>query len=235
MSKEEKKDNRVKKNDEGRRGGLWLLIDFPIAIVSALFLSAFISYLIEAVGMFFEWWDLPGVLHSQKMVVSELGYLNDRLDKSVIEWMSGVSVKEVFDSSVGSVAEFFGFIGVGEYAQGDYRGGIGAYIGAFVNIVILTFIRFLVFVFALPLFFINAWVGFVIGAFERDKRRAGIGRESGAIFQFTRRSVPFTVGIPLFLYLAWPDSIDPLFIIYPFAAFFGIMVAYATASYRKYM
>lgn len=228
-------DKRTGKKEEGKRGLFYYLFAMPLAIASALIFSAFISYVIEAVGMLFDFWDEPGVLHSQIMVEKELEHLNHRLDKSVIESISGISVKEIFDFTVGTFAEWFRWLGLLSYAQGNISGGFGAYVGALVNMLLLTFMRFMVFVFALPLFGLWAYVGFIVGVFERDKRKAGIGRESGALFNASRKTVPLGIAIPFFLYLAWPQSIDPLFIIYPFAVFLGVVIAYMAASYRKYM
>lgn len=228
-------DKRTEKNEEARKGVIHAIFTWPIAIISALFISALISYLIEVLGMLFDWWDLPGVLHSQKMVEQELVHLNDRLDKSVIEWASGVTVKEIFDNTIGYVEDGLSWLGLMSFANSNATGGFGAYLGAMANMILLTAMRFMVFVFALPLFGIWGYVGFIIGVFERDKRRAGIGRESGAIFQASRKLVPLSLAIPFFAYLAWPNSIDPLFIIFPFAVFLGIAIAYTAASYRKYM
>jgi hypothetical protein len=229
------RDKRESKTEEGRKGLLSTILTLPVVIVSALLISALVSFIIEAAGIAFNWWEEPGVLHSQRMVEQEIYYLNDRLEKNILEPLSGVTVKEAFDRTVGNVASAIDWIGLGGYGRSNATGGFGAYLGAAANMILLTCIRFLVFVFALVLYLLFGYVGLSIGLLERDKRKAGGGRESGTIFQFARSCVPISIALPLFLYLAWPNSIDPVWIMFPFAASFGVAVAYMAASYKKYI
>ena len=232
---EQHRDRREQKAAESKRGVLHTLSSLPFLMIKALLISAVISFIIEALGIAFNWWDEPGVLHSQKMVQQEILYLNDRLNKNLLEPITGVTVKQAFDVTVGNVARAVSWIGLGQYGQNPSVNGVGTYLGAAANMIILTCIRFLVFMFALVLYVFFGWVGFTIGLLERDKRKAGGGRESGTIFQLAKSCVPISVGLPLILYLAWPNSIDPVWIMFPFAASFGIAVAYMAASYKKYI
>jgi hypothetical protein len=234
MAKRER-DKREQKTEEGRKGLLFTVLTLPFVILSALLISALVSFVIEAAGIAFDWWDEPGVLHSQKMVEQEIYYLNDRLEKNILEPLTGVTVQDAFEKTVGNVAKFINWIGLGSYGKSQADGGFGAYIGAAANMIILTCIRFLVFIFALVLYVLFGWVGLSIGLLERDKRKAGGGRESGTIFQLARACVPISIALPLFLYLTWPNSIDPVWIMFPFAAGFGLAVAYMAASYKKYI
>jgi len=230
-----KEDKRASSGEKSKKGLSYFLLELPALLVLGLFISALISTLIEWCGMWFGWWDVKGVLHSQMMIRQELMFLNDKLDKNLLEPISGITVKSVFDITVGKVSEFLHYIGVYSFGTEPGRQSFGDYAGALGNMVILTFIRAMVFVFALPMFVLFAWVGLVIGMIERDKRRAGGGRESGAIFQLARASVVPSIGLAWFLYLAWPNSIDPVFIIFPFAVCFGTAIAYMSASFKKYV
>lgn len=231
---EKYKDKRQEAGSRVGGGVFSAILNLPLHILFAIFVSAFISFIIEALGIWFGWWDQPGVLHSQSMVEQEIIYLNDRLHKSVLEPVSGITVQQSFEYVLGKVVGFFEFLGVAHYGKGDYYGGFGAYVGAAVNMFILTVLRFMVFVFSLVLYLFFGWVGLSVGILERDKRRAGLGRESGTIFQISRSMVPISVVVPMIIYMSYPDSIDPVFIMWPAAAVFGVSVAYMAASFKKY-
>ena len=225
-------DKRVSSSEN--RGLFGYLVAVPVYIFITLFVSALISTAIEWCGMAFDWWEPSGLAHSQAMVQQELAYLNIKLEHNALELFTGVTAKSIFDNTVGTIANWMSDLGVMSLGQVD-GGGVSTYLGAAVNMMLLTFIRFFVFIFSLVMFAFFGVVGFVIGIFERDKRRAGGGRESGAIFKLSRSLVVPSFSFAAFLYLAWPNSIDPVFIIFPFAAGFGVAVAYTTASYKKYI
>ncbi len=229
------RDKRAQSGNEAKKGFFETLLTLPFAIISAILISALVSFIIEATGMWFEWWVEPGVLHSQKMVEQELMYLNDRLDKTILEPITGITVQQTFEYTVGKLFSGLQWLGLAQFGYGQHYGGPAAYLGAAVNMLMLTVIRFMVFVFALVLYVLFGWVGFTIGLLERDKRRAGGGRESGTVFQTARNLVPFSVVVPMIIYLSWPNSIDPVWVMWPAAACFGIAVAYMVASYKKYI
>lgn len=228
----DKNDKRANRSED--KSLFSIVLGLPITLFVTLALSALISTCIEWAGMYFDWWDVKGILHSQQMVTAELGHLNARLSKNIVELTTGVTVKDMFDATVGFIAMKFEHWGLLHYGQRG-SGFLGVYVGAAVNIFLLTFIRFFVFLFSIVMFILFGLVGFTIGVFERDKRRAGGGRESGAIFHLARRSVAPSVGLAAFLYLAWPNTIDPVLIIFPFAVAFGVAVAYMAAAYKKYV
>lgn len=225
-------DKRTSSNEN--KGLFGYLISVPFYLFVTLVISAMISTIIEWCGMWFDWWDVKGIAHSEYMVAQEMKYLNLRLDKNPLQLTTGITIKEAFDLTVGTIVGWMHEFGLLSF-KGSTSGGLGIYMGAAVNMMLLTFIRFFVFIFSLVMFFFFGMVGFVIGIFERDKRRAGGGRESGAIFKLSKSLITPSLAIAAFLYLAWPNSIDPVFIIFPFAAMFGIAIAYTTAAYKKYI
>lgn len=231
MAEENKKTNNQDKRTEDD-GFITQCLKLPFRIFQMLLISAFISSLVEVVGMATDFWDIKGIGHSQMMLTQELEYLQIALAKNIFTHFSGLTVQTLFDNTVGYVFEFFQLLG---FFDGSTPNGIiGTYIGAVVNIFAVTFMRFFVFVFTLPLYFIFGYVGLMIGIVERDKRRAGGGRESGALFQFFKSSVVPSVALALFIYLAWPDSLNPTYVFFPSALLFATAAAYMTASYKKY-
>lgn len=77
----------------------------------------------------------------------------------------------------------------------------------------------------LPLFLMAAFVGLIDGLVRRDIRRFGAGRESEFIYHRARASlIPLAV-LPRGTYLALPVSVNPLLILLPSAAIFGVAVA----------
>lgn len=235
MAKNDRKDNRKENADKGRDSLFKTTIDIALFIPISLLISALISTIIEWLGMLFGWWDQSGILHSQLMVENELIFLNDRLDKSILEYFSGITVKEVFDYFVLELSNLLNDVGLWSYAVSSNNSTFGDYIGAFVNMLILVAIRALVFLFGLPTFVLFGWVGFILGLNERDKRKAGGGRESGVIFSMSKKYVKPSILVSGFLYLAWPNSIDPVYIVFPFSCLFALSIAYMSASYKKYV
>lgn len=227
-----KRDDTKKDKRANNDSLLNTLLKLPFTIMMMLFISAIVSSVIELLGIYFGWWEQPGVKHSELMLRQELEYLRITLAKNAITAVSGLTVQTLFDNSVGYVFRFFNHIGL--FDNPDFTIGLGAYIGAIVNIFLLTFMRFFVFVFSIPLYFIFGYVALVIGMFERDRRRVGGGRESGTLFQLSRNSILPSISIALFLYLAWPDSINPVYIFFPSAFLCATAIAYMTASYKKY-
>ncbi|KZN63376.1 DUF4400 domain-containing protein [Pseudoalteromonas luteoviolacea] len=229
MAKNKDAKNDKRTNDESLVG---TLLNLPYVILCMLLVSAFVSSVIEVLGIMFDWWAEPGIKHSQIMLQSEVEYLRVTLAKNAITYVSGLSVQTLFDSSIGKIFVFFNSVGLLEQTQ--YKDGIGVYVGAVLNIFLITFLRFFVFLFSFPLYLIFGYVAFSVGIFERDKRRAGGGRESGTIFQLAKSSIAPSISVALFIYLAWPDSINPVFVFFPSAVVFAISIAYMTASYKKY-
>lgn len=225
--KNDHKDRRTKK-----KGLISTVLSSPLSLFFMLIVSAFVSSIFEIVGMATEFWDEPGIAHSDSMLRQEIIYAELNLSNNIITAISGVSVQTMFDNSIKPVFDLFNSIGRFESAR--YTHGFGAYVGAVVNMFLITFLRCFVFIFSLPLYFIFCYVGFTIGVFERDRRKAGGARESGTRFTLAKNGfIPF-ISIAFFIYLAFPDSINPVFIIFPSAVLCGISSAYFFTFFKKH-
>ena len=230
------RDKREEKVNKSRSSIFEVVIDALCYLPLFILFSAFFSACVEWLGIYNNWWDKVGVLHSQEMIRAELKYLNVRLEKNFLDSLSGVSVKDVFDNSVKLLMDGFEWLGLLKYGtHTDQVVSLGDYIGAGVNMVLLVSLRFIVFLFSLPQWLLFGYVGFTIGLVERQKRIAGAGREHGSVFKAAKRLLVPSIGVCLFVYLAWPEVIDPVFVITPFAILFGVVTMYFSAFYRKYI
>lgn len=104
-----------------------------------------------------------------------------------------------------------------------------------IYVTLMTLTRCVILVLTAPLFILAAIVGFTDGLVSRDLRRFGAGRESAFVYHHAKRMVT-----PIFLtgwliYLSLPFSIHPSLFLLPCALVFGLMIAIATASFKKYL
>ncbi len=49
---------------------------FLVNMIFWIVMALFFSVLIEILGIFFRWWNLPGALHANAILATELGWLN---------------------------------------------------------------------------------------------------------------------------------------------------------------
>lgn len=219
------------KRREPTRIGIALSLPFKAFI--ALLFSILISIIIEWIGMTFIWKN-EGVNHSRLMVNQEIQYINDRALKSVYTPLFGIQPKEFFQQIVSTTYKYLNKTGVWNGHQKEKSNIILEYLAAALYIMLVGVIRFSIFIFALPVFALFSVVGAVIGLVEREKRKAGGGRESSLYFEVSRAWILPSIGLSFIIYLAWPNSIDPSFVIIPFALSSGVAFMYMTASFKKY-
>ncbi|GAH36588.1 unnamed protein product [marine sediment metagenome] len=100
----------------------------------------------------------------------------------------------------------------------------------------LTFlVRVVVLVMTLPLFALAAFVAFLDGVVQRDIRRFGAGRESGFVYHRARALIAPLALLPWGIYLSFPISIHPLWILLPSAALLSVAIRVTAATFKKYL
>ena len=93
--KNDHKDRRTKK-----KGLISTVLSSPLSLFFMLIVSAFVSSIFEIVGMATEFWDEPGIAHSDSMLRQEIIYAELNLSNNIITAISGVSVQTMFDNSI---------------------------------------------------------------------------------------------------------------------------------------
>lgn len=229
-------------------GTVIALIKSIIALIATLVLAV----LLEWAGMAW-WWKEQGVEHSRMMLEKEVSYLNEQFRDSGIVTGSAhfaARMSERFFSVLAwarldEVAQWLKQPApatppqaVKERIKENWRQGLANaadHLIAAMTITQVFAVRLAILVMALPAFGLFALVGLCDGLVQRDLRRWGGGRESSFIYHHAKKFViPMFVGVWI-VYLGMPVSVNPSFIIVPFAALFGLSLAIVASTFKKYL
>lgn len=217
-----------------------------LKVLFSLVLALIFSIAIEIVGMNM-WWEEEGIMHSRQMLQYELDRFSEHAN--IIE-LSETQLKVVSLCLAGQkeVVRLANLSEISEKYQNitnDFNflpkslrafdfSTFESYVEATINITKVFALRLATLVLSIPLFAIILLVGFVDGLVERDLRKWGAGRESSTVFQLARSFIgPLAIGAWV-VYLGIPFSINPNYIILPFAILFGMSVRVTTERMKKY-
>lgn len=223
--------------EKKRSGLIGELIKLPFTLIWIVLLSIVCSIVIEWVGITFTWFSQPGSEHARQTMLAEMGYLDSQFTRSLLvsspvefaTWIVDTCYQWVFIKT--GIA---GWLEQGAESVG-WAGTLKTYLQAAMYVTLMTMTRCVILMLTSPLFILAAMVGFIDGLVSRDLRRFGAGRESAFIYHHAKRMVT-----PIFLtgwliYLSLPFSIHPNLFLLPCALLFGLMVAIATSSFKKYL
>jgi integrating conjugative element membrane protein (TIGR03747 family) len=99
----------------------------------------------------------------------------------------------------------------------------------------LFVVRLTVLALATPVFLLFSLVGLIDGLVQRDLRRWGGGRESSYLYHYAKGSVWAFLIAAWIIYLAMPVSINPAFVVVPFAILFAFSISITASTFRKYL
>lgn len=228
------------------------LITLPFRMLGVLLGSLLLSIFIECVGMHLLWPE-QGWKHSQRMFHYELNQISGHFTRSTIVQEPGKTTHRVIDTAYTwifvktGLLEWMGNVSVQARAPSKTNTRNFQYYLSQVYVVVesyviaaafttLTFtVRLLVLILTMPLFIMATFVGLVDGLVRRDIRKFGAGRESGFIYHRVKASVIPLAVLPWVLYLAFPISVHPLWILLPSAVLLGLAVSITASSFKKYL
>ena len=234
MARDEAPTHRAEKKRSGLVG---TLLKLPFTLMAIVVVSIFCSIVIEWIGIYFDWFSQTGSDHAYQTMVSEMGYLDSQFTRSLL-----VSAPVEFANRIVDTCYQWLFVksGVAAWAESGsgsegWLGVVKTYLQAGMYVTLMTLTRCVILILTSPLFVLAALVGFTDGLVSRDLRRFGAGRESAFIYHHAKRMVT-----PIFLtgwlvYLSLPFSIHPNLFLLPCALLFGMMIAIATSSFKKYL
>lgn len=240
--------NRRELDPAERRQGL--LARTAARITSALrwlALSLLISIAIECLGIAL-WWPEAGPEHSRSMLQTEIAYLQQDFNKSLITDSPGRFAR----SFVKNARSLLELTGIRHLLSGITNGAsqepsalcsllrylsqaIAPYAEAARNSVQLFAVRLAVLILTLPTFVLFSLVGLIDGLVRRDLRRWGGGRESSYLYHYAKKSVWRFVLVAAITYLALPISLHPAFILLPFATLFALSISITASTFKKYL
>ena len=230
-----------------KRGAITKTFDFVSKIVGVLLFSAFVSVLIEWVGMT---WFYPdtGYEHAETMMRKEIGYLGgsvteDDSNSGAVSTASGVVtdiVNYIFIDS--GLVDGLVSLKIPDPEDGIFISHTKAffadyfdYLMAAVYVLIMFMIRLAILVLSVPAFLMFGLVGLSDGLMQRDLRRWCGGNESGFIYHWAKKFALPVLVIAWIVYLAIPNSIHPNMIITPFAVLFGLVIMVMASKFKKYL
>ena len=199
-------------------------------IVVWLLVSLAASVAIEWVGMVF-WWPDQASAHSRDLFLAEREHLATATREAALL----INPAQVSDRAVSwfhdTVWRDTGALGFVEGMSGT----LAEFGVALVNTTLLFVTRLTILALATPTFIIFGLVGLADGLIERDLRRWGGGRESGYVFHLATRFIKPAVVWTWVIYLALPFTLNPAFIIVPFALMFAYAIRVSAASFKKHL
>lgn len=231
-----------KRKEPGLIGKLFSAL---IQFISWLIVSLIISIGIEWVGMSYYWTD-QGANHAKEVLAIDKSYMNLQLVSQSLEIKVRVvdltfnAVSWIEDKqwlkSIGTLSHdsaptmYSGVLNWVDHLLVKYSEHIEAS-----KYVSQTFvIRLGLIVFSLPIFGLAILVGAVDGLVERDLRRWGGGRESSNVFKLAKKTITPLFVLACVVYISVPISINPVFIILPFAGLVGLSVRITFERLKKY-
>jgi integrating conjugative element membrane protein (TIGR03747 family) len=228
-----------------------LLVALPFQLFGMLCGALLVSILIECIGVHFIWPD-QGWHHAERMLEYELTQLSDDFRRSILlsdpidtalRWETRLH-RVIFDrtgltdwshrrsESTGSPPT--GLNGIRTLVRRS-ADRLQVYALAAGYSVLTVLVRLLVLALTLPLFALGLFVALLDGIVQRDIRRFGAGRESGFVYHRARALILPAALLPWGIYLSFPVSIHPLWILLPSAILLALAVRTTAATFKKYL
>ena len=221
------------------------LLSGTTQLIAWLIISLILSIFIEWVGMLYFWPDQRDG-HAKEIFQADQAYLNQHLQQQSVNYKRLASVKA--ERAVRWIDQQVALMGVKQTppndsgrifsAVADWASGLYSRYDSYIlaaGYVSQTFvIRLTLILFSLPVFALTGLVGAIDGLVERDLRRWGGGRESSNVFNLAKRSIMPAFVMACVIYIGLPYSLNPSFIILPFACLYGLAVRVAFERLKKY-
>ncbi|WP_299772435.1 TIGR03747 family integrating conjugative element membrane protein [uncultured Pseudoteredinibacter sp.] len=211
-----------------------------------LLTALLLSILIEWIGMVF-WWPEEGSNHALSVLEADEAYLSHHLLNNRSSIKQSINdykqkLKQWIELNVDRHSEVWPRLNKKwEYKLDKQHDRLKAlfqkaqpYWEATQYVSQSFLIRLVVLVFSLPPFLVLSFVGLIDGLVERNLRRWGGGRESSNVFNLARRSIGPAFTMACVIYISCPESINPIYIVLPFAVLQGWAVRVAALTLKKY-
>ena len=229
-----------------RPGLIVSAIKLVLHVIGVLIASLLFSMLIEFAGLLLFWED-QGWRHSQAMLTSELGWLSEHFQSSLIIQQPGQTIVQWLDFLNQWLLVKTGFADFARQARVSSLGNgywswlnqlyvsIEDFVLAAVYVTFTFMVRLTILLLATPLFLLAALTGFVDGLMRRDLRKFGAGRESSFLYHRAKSAVKPLLLVPWIIYLSLPFSLNPMAVFLPCAAMLGVTVAVTSMTFKKHL
>ena len=226
-----------------RKRGLFGLIFLPftmvVVVASYLVGSILVSVILEWGGMLFGLCDYD---HAAHVLEQEFAYLGDNFTMTLF----GISAEEAalrvihfFQGNLVAPPPAQGHVSPQELLSMRFWSQLTAnwpyYRNAVVYVLMVTGIRCVIIVLSSLLFVLVGLVAAIDGLHLRELRKVGGGIEHASVYHHAKALVPYTIGISPVLYLSWPSSINPNFILLPGMLLFYLAVLIGFSTFKKFI
>ncbi|WP_444756744.1 TIGR03747 family integrating conjugative element membrane protein [Pseudomonas sp. A014] len=229
-----------------RPGLIFGTLELCLRLLGLLFAALMFSIVLEFVGMLW-FWPEQGWHHSHAMWQTELGWLSSHFKSSLLVQEPAQATAKILEHLNDCVVVRSGWLQsdtqlkllsreaslLGQFAQAYVV--LQNYLLAALFIVFTFVVRLAVLTLAMPLFLLVVITGAVDGLMRRDLRKFGADRESSFVYHRAKRTLPSLMVSPWVIYLSLPWSLNPNWVLLPFAVLLGWMVAITAATFKKYL
>ena len=216
-------------------------------MIGILFFAAFISIIVEWIGMTWFWPD-ESYQHSKDMFATELGYLRSGVGEGTAKAGIVREGNDMLDTAIRTVFVDSGLLNFVQkartvspydnYLLALYKEGmilIQDYLVAALFVLMTFLVRIAILLLSFPIFVLFGFVALMDGLVMRDLRKYRAQHESSFVYHIAK-----SIALPLMitgciLYLSMPFSIHPNLVITPFAALFAYTLAMMAAKFKKYL
>lgn len=220
------------------RGLVARLFRWTLGLAAAIVGALLLTVIIEWVGMTLLWPE-QGASRSRAILQQDLAWLGGTATDPIVLPLVTVPAPAAVASelSISLYRAVFIWTGLEQVLSwlSSASALIAVYLEAALNAVQTFFVRLAITITAIPLFLIFAWWGAMEGLVRRDLRRYGGDIERGMIYHWAKHVAGAVLTVPVFLYLAWPDSLNPAWVFVPFALALGINIMVVSATFTKYV
>ena len=193
------------------------LFQFALLAVGALIAGAFLSVIIEWLGMWLGWWSSPN--HAREVLMKELrwaGLLNF--------WLDPLPALQAY----GQAADNF-------VLRWTATGTLAEYILAAVYALQLVLLRIFVVVTSLPAIAVLWTLCILDGLLARDIRKFTSARESGFVYHNSKALLNTMICLPASMYVASPVGFHPSLFMAVAAGPSGLLLWSTAANFKKYL
>lgn len=226
-----------------RKRGLFGLIFLPFTMVfvvaSYLVGSIIVSIALEWGGMLFGLCDYD---HAAHVLEQEFAYLGDNFTMTLL----GISAEDAalrvihfFQDGLVARPPAQMHVSPKELLSVRFWQNLTAnwpyYRNAVVYVLMVTGIRCVIIVLSSLLFVLVGLVAAIDGLHLRELRKVSGGIEHASVYHHAKALIPYTVGVSPVLYLSWPSSINPNFVLLPGMLLFYLAVLVGFSTFKKFI
>lgn len=205
-----------------------------LATIKFIFVSIMLGTLIDWLGMWLGWW---GNNHQLEVLTKDIAYLGANFTVSIFGIPPAdlaIRIGQTIQSYLGydiklnpADPRFFRMVK-------DVLIAVQPYWQSIIYSAMTVGVR--VFIIAMSLFFyvVVFLVAMIDGLVERELRKLGGGIERAKLYHHAKIWIPRVLYFSPMIYLAWPNSINPSWIVLPSAIVFGIAVYMTFSTFMKY-